>query len=74
MSNTKLHILCYHCEARCTGGDYCYGCNEVICDACEQTEIIGSGHTAEEHLSAAGKRVRSLLNILRTIQVIVSYY
>lgn len=39
---------CYHCDCKVTEIDYCSGCDEYICDACDETEIMGN-HDPEDH-------------------------
>ncbi len=69
--NTPLHMLCYHCEDECDEMSWCYGCRELVCPSCDQTDCSGR-HRPEDHLTDAGHRVLGLLALLRAIEVLSS--
>lgn len=39
---------CFFCTAQCDGDYFCYGCEEFVCNVCDEVECIGR-HMVEEH-------------------------
>lgn len=45
---SKKEPKCYFCGKHCTEEDFCYGCQQYICEDCDETGIMGS-HDPEDH-------------------------
>ena len=44
---------CFNCNDEVGGGDYCYGCNEYVCEDCNiAMGSLGGLHSPEDHLYA----------------------
>jgi hypothetical protein len=41
---------CYFCGCPCQEDDFCSGCDEFICDDCDETHPMGP-HDPEDHLT-----------------------
>ena len=64
---TPLHILCFHCEAECGPGDYCFGCHEVICQGCIGFDVFGP-HRPGEHKGLDELDLRRLRGAIAIIE------
>ena len=41
-------MKCYFCQSKVTEDDFCHGCQESVCSACDETMAMGV-HVVEEH-------------------------
>jgi len=39
---------CYFCRREVSEDNYCFGCDEYVCDECDQNEVIAD-HLVEDH-------------------------
>jgi hypothetical protein len=39
---------CYFCDREVTEDDFCLGCENYICNLCDENEVAGD-HTVEDH-------------------------
>ena len=39
---------CYFCRKEVSEDDYCFGCDEYVCDRCDQNEVAAD-HIVEDH-------------------------